>query len=164
MQREIGLQFAEDLRGTTETIFPVSRTQSVPNKKDCCPSTGMAEFLREYLPDEFMLTAKGRNVVRGYWHITPTRLASMSTEWKPMGTGCQEAIRLTWPAQTLWDDNYLILPISFSSCHQCIPVPIEGISYQAEIGWISDEGYFVSILTSNWSDCSKNFDRPFPRN
>jgi len=129
------------------------------SEKDAGVSSEMRAFLREYLADEFLLTPKNRDTLTAYWYITSECLAQASLARREAAEKPEEVIRLTWPAQSLFELNYQILPASFSSCQQRIHMPFRGLTYSAEIGWIDDEGDFVPVLRSNRSDCPKNFSR-----
>jgi len=142
--------------------IPKNRSQpTLALKSDYGASPEMRSFLREYLSDEFLLTPKNRDTLTGYWYITPEHLAEKVLQQRRPREKYSEAIRLSWTARSLFDLNYVILPASLASCQQRLHMPFRGLCYHADIGWIDDEGDFISILCSNPSDSPKNFSRDF---
>ena len=111
----------------------------------------MLSLLREYLQDEFILTVKNPHTLCGYWEITPDYFEAVSLK-KHKDLEYREAIRLSWPEKSMFDLNYTVIPVSFSAHHDCLPVPIPGLTYQAELGWIGEDGSFIPILVSNPSE------------
>jgi len=104
--------------------------------------------LREYFPDEFLLTAKNHKILACFWAISSNRLAEMMSE-RRADLKYQEIIRLTWSEQSLFDPNYKLLPTTFSSRREWISVPFPSASYRAELGWLGKDGGFISVLISN---------------
>lgn len=114
-------------------------------------SSEMRMILQEFLSDQCLLTTKNQHTLCCYWNITEGCKAKMILQML-IDEECREAIRLTWHARALFDVNYQILPVTFTSGHEYLDVPFAHQSYQAEIGWIRTEGEFISILTSNRSE------------
>ena len=108
-------------------------------------------ILREYLQDEFVLTARNKQTLCGYWEITEDHFDSMACKRKK-DLKYHETIRLSWPEQSMFDLNYTIHPVSFSSHHEYLPVPVPGLRYTAELGWLGEDGSFIPVLVSNRSE------------
>jgi hypothetical protein len=145
------------------SLKAIPKNESQPTlslKSEYGVSPEMRSFLREYLSDEFLLTPKNRETLTAYWYLTPERIAERALQ-KQQGKKYSDVIRLSWTARSLFDLNYVIVPASLTSCQQRLHMPFRGLSYCAEIGWIDDEGEFISVLCSNPSDCPKNFSRDF---
>ena len=70
----------------------------------------------------------------------------------------REALRLNWTSSDLFAPNFALLPVSLEARKGYLRVPHSGLSYQVEIGWVSDQGHFISILgRSNRSDAPESW-------
>ena len=65
---------------------------------------------------------------------------------------------MNWIASDLFAPNFALLPVSLDARKGYLRVPYSGLSYQVEIGWVSEQGHFISILgRSNRSDAPESW-------
>jgi hypothetical protein len=128
-----------------------SRPKSFPNT----PTAGESGFPEHvpalpegYLRDEFVLMTRDPALLFGYWEMTPGRVASKAAE-KRSDEEYAEVFRLSWPARTLFDLNFALLPVAFSDRRAYLQAPFPGLVYRAEIGWLGSRGNFIPVLASN---------------
>lgn len=151
---------------------PVSKTSKSPAKilrpKSFEPAGGgpeerthgfpenVPELPENYLRDRLVLMTQEPDYLFSYWEITPDQLTRKESE-KRKEEEYHEALRLNWPPRSLFDQGFLILPVSLSARRWYLQVPFPGLSYQVEIGWLSDKGEFISILGSNESETPESW-------
>ena len=104
-----------------------------------------------YRRNTFMLMTRNPHDLFAYWEFTPDRLASRKAQMRD-GQEYREVIRLCWPSHALFDVNFVFLPVSFDAGRSNLRVPHPGLSYWAEIGWLSSNGDFTPMLVSNESE------------
>jgi hypothetical protein len=105
------------------------------------------ELPESYGIDRVTLMVKDPDILFSYWELTPGLLAQKSGE-KHTGEEYREAIKLNWPARSLFDMNFALLPVSFGSRRWYLRAPIPGLVYNVELGWLSEAGHFISLLRS----------------
>ncbi len=106
------------------------------------------ELPKNYGRDKLVLMTQDPDYLFSYWEITPHQLMSKESE-KHKGEEYQEALKLNWPARSLFEENYALLPVSLDARRWYLRVPFPGLPYQVEIGWLGNRGHFISILGSN---------------
>jgi hypothetical protein len=117
---------------------------------------GAPELPETYGEDRLTLMVKDPDYLFAYWEITPERLAQAAKS-KRAGADYREAMRLNWDARGLFEANYALLPVSFSARRWYLRVPHSGLPYRLELGWLSDQGHFISLLDSNVSDSPESW-------
>lgn len=108
-------------------------------------SPGLPE---SYGRDRLVLMPKDPVTLFCYWEITPTLLCAKEAEKKPEER-YSEMMRLTWNAQALLEPNFVFLDVRFPARKWYYRVPEGERDYQVELGWLSEAGHFISVLTSN---------------
>ncbi len=109
-----------------------------------------------YGEDRLVLMAKDPEYLFAYWEVTP-ELQAEGRKAMLQGEEYREALRLNWNARDLFDANYLLLPVTHAARKWYMRVPFSGIAYHVEIGWLSNQGHFISLLTSNASDAPESW-------
>lgn len=95
-----------------------------------------------------MLMTQAPHWLFGYWEITAESLAAKEAE-QQSGEEYGEVLRLTWPQRSLFDRNFVFVPVSLAARRAYCRVPFPGIIYRAELGWLSSKGTFIALLDSN---------------
>jgi hypothetical protein len=115
------------------------------------------ELPESYGEDRLVLMTQDPEYLFTYWEITPEQRA-LSERAKRADEEYQEALRLNWTSADLFAPNFALLPVSLDARKGYLRVPFSGLSYQVEIGWVSNEGHFISILgRSNRSDAPESW-------
>jgi hypothetical protein len=117
---------------------------------------GAPELPENYGEDRLVLMTKDPEYLFAYWEITPGLMAEGEKAKHP-GSEYREAMRLNWAARDLFEPNYALLPVSLEARKWYLRVPRPGVSYQMELGWISDQGHFIALLGSNPSDAPESW-------
>jgi hypothetical protein len=120
-------------------------------------SAGVPELPESYGEDRLVLMTQDPEYLHAYWEITPVQYAA-SEAAKREGEEYREALRLNWVARDLFAPNFALLPVTLTARKAYLRVPYSGLSYQVEIGWVSEQGHFISILgRSNRSDAPESW-------
>ena len=109
-----------------------------------------------YGEDQVVLMTKDPEYLFAYWEITPAKMAHAEKN-KQKGEEYREAMRLNWAARDLFEKNFTVLPVSLAARKWYLRVPFSGLSYQIELGWLSEHGHFISLMTSNPSDAPESW-------
>jgi len=126
-------------------------------EKDFGFSADTPELPDSYGEDRLVLMTQDPEYLFTYWEITPRQLA-LGEQAKRADEEYREALRLNWTASDLFAPNFALLPVSLEARKGYLRVPYSGLSYQVEIGWVSDQGHFISILgRSNRSDAPESW-------
>ena len=120
------------------------------------------ELPEKYLRDRLVLMTQEPDTLFSYWEITPARLIVKEGE-KRKGEEYREVLKLNWAARSLFDENFVLIPVSLAARRWYLRVPFPGVSYQVEIGWLGSSGHFVSILESNESESPESWDETLRR-
>lgn len=115
------------------------------------------ELPAAYGEDRLVLMTRDPETLFAYWEITPARKREAEKAMR-RGEQYQEALRINWPARTIFENNFVIFPVTFTSRKWYVRVPFAGLSYHADIGWLGDRGHFVPMITSNLSDTPESWD------
>lgn len=120
-------------------------------------SAGVPELPEAYGEDRLVLMTRDPEYLHAYWEITPEQYA-LSEAAKRDDEEYREALRLNWVARDLFAPNFALLPVALEARKVYLRVPYSGLSYQVEIGWVSEQGHFISILgRSNRSDAPESW-------
>ena len=130
--------------------------EQIPAAKNHGFPEHIPELPENYLRDRLVLMTQEPDYLFSYWEITTSQLTRKSGE-KRKGEQYSEALKLNWPARSLFDQGFVILPVSLSARRWYLQVPFPGLSYQVEIGWLSSKGEFISILASNESEAPESW-------
>lgn len=130
--------------------------EQIPAAKNHGFPEHIPDLPENYLRDRLVLMTQEPDYLFSYWEITTAQLTRKSGE-KRKGEQYSEALKLNWPARSLFDQGFVILPVSLSARRWYLQVPFPGLSYQVEIGWLSDKGEFISILASNESEAPESW-------
>lgn len=141
-------------RETSGTHRPVSFPPRDVERPYGFPSA-TPELPVAYGVDRFVLMTRNPEFLFAYWEITPARQAA-SEQALRRGERYHEALRLTWPARDIFEQNFAMLSITFTARKWYLHVPFPGLSYQAELGWLGESGHFVPLLASNSSDAPES--------
>jgi hypothetical protein len=118
---------------------------------------GVPELPEAYGEDRLVLMTQDPEYLHAYWEITPEQYA-LTEAAKRDGEEYREALRLNWVARDLFAPNFALLPVALEARKAYLRVPYSGLSYQVEIGWVSEQGHFISILgRSNRSDAPESW-------
>ena len=130
------------LRPKSFALLPAEREYGFPPETPDLPVN--------FGQDKLVLMTQDPERLFCYWEITPGTLAARELDRHP-GEEYGEALRLNWPARSLFDSNFEIRPIDFSARHWYVSVPHPGLNYSVELGLLGNHGHFISILGSNKS-------------
>ena len=139
---------AQVLRPKSFEQIPAAKNHGFPEH--------IPELPENYLRDRLVLMTQEPDYLFSYWEITTAQLTRKSGE-KRKGEQYSDALKLNWPARSLFDQGFVILPVSLSARRWYLQVPFPGLSYQVEIGWLSSKGEFISILASNESEAPESW-------
>jgi hypothetical protein len=115
------------------------------------------ELPEAYGEDRLVLMTKDPEYLFAYWEITPERRA-LAERAKHEREEYREALRLTWTSADLLEDSFVLLPVSLDAKRWYLRVPFSGLSYHIEIGWLGEQGHFISVLgSSNPSDAPESW-------
>jgi hypothetical protein len=115
------------------------------------------ELPESYGEDRLVLMTKDPEYLFAYWEITPERRA-LAERAKHEREEYREALRLTWTSADLLEDSFVLLPVSLDAKRWYLRVPFSGLSYHVEIGWLGEQGHFISVLgSSNPSDAPESW-------
>jgi Domain of unknown function (DUF4912) len=87
-----------------------------------------------------------------YWELTPK---TVETGWheREHGHQYQEAMKLSWEPHGLFEPNYVFLPVEFTARKWYLTIPGDTTkSFRVEIGWLGENGHFISLLKSQSAD------------
>jgi hypothetical protein len=142
------------LRPKSFEQFPVVKEHGFPLEDP--------ELPQSYGRDRLVLMTQEPDILFSYWELTSPQLQKKGAE-KGRSGEYREALKLNWPAQSLFDPSFTLLPISFSARRWYIKVPFPGLVYQVEIGWLGSQGDFISILHSNASESPESWETSLQR-
>ncbi len=120
------------------------------------------ELPENYGRDRLVLMTQEPDILFSYWEITPSQLRIKESA-KRDGEGYREALKLNWPAQSLFEPNFAVIPVTFAARRWYLKVPFPGLLYQVEIGWLGRNGEFISILESNPSESPESWEATLQR-
>ncbi len=145
----------------SKTKRPKSFGQS-PAARDHGFPVDVPELPEKYLRDRLVLMTQEPDTLFSYWEITPARIVVKEGE-KHKGEEYREVMKLNWQARSLFDENFVLIPVSLAARRWYLRVPFPGLSYQVEIGWLGNSGHFISILDSNTSESPESWDETLRR-
>lgn len=117
------------------------------------------ELPESYGEDRLVLMTKDPEYLFAYWDVTPERLA-LAERAKRDNEDYREALRLTWTSADLLEDSFVLIPVALDAKRWYLRVPFSGLSYYVEIGWLGNQGHFISLLgSSNPSDAPESWSK-----
>lgn len=128
--------------------LPVQREFGFP---DVAP-----ELPGQYGQDKLVLMPKDPEYMFCYWELTPSLIDQKSTEKLPDGN-YRETLKINWESKSLFEPNFTFIPVFFWARKWYFGVPQVGQRYQVELGWLSDTGHFISIISSNLSELPESW-------
>jgi Domain of unknown function (DUF4912) len=120
----------------------------VPTEKSFGHPSETPEIPAAYGQDKLVIMPKDPEWLFTYWELTPK---TVETGWhqREHGHQYQEAMKLSWDPQGLFEPNYVFLPVEFTARKWYLTIPGDtSKSFQVEIGWLGENGHFISLLKS----------------
>lgn len=151
-QPELELEVAE-LSGTnkgkvTRRILRPKFFPDIATQKPFGHAHDTPDLPAAYGQDKLVLMAKDPEWLFTYWEMTP-ECVSKGWQERAHGHQYQEALKLSWQPQGLFEPNYVFLPVEFTARKWYVAIPGDAPrSYRVEIGWLGENGHFVSLLQS----------------
>ncbi len=130
----------------------------IPTQQNFGHNAGTPEIPESYGLDRLVILPKDPEWLFSYWELTPHR---MENAWKERlsENQYQEALKLTWQPQGLFEPNYVFLPVEFTARKWYLAVPGDtSRSYRLELGWLGENGHFVSLLQSEPTAMPENWN------
>lgn len=109
-----------------------------------------------YGQDKLVLMPKDPEYMFCYWELTPSLIEHKSLEKAPDGN-YRETLKINWESKSLFEPNFTFIPVFFWARKWYFGVPQVGQRYQVELGWLSDNGHFISIISSNLSELPESW-------
>ncbi len=146
----------EATKKAKSSVRPKSFAQSPASKKSGSVRElpGLPE---NYGRDKLVLMSKDPDQLFVHWEITPALLSAREGE-KRKGEEYREVFRLNWPARSLFDVNFAMLPASFVSRRWYLRIPYPGLTYRVDLGWLGNGGHFISVLGSNEAEAPESWE------
>jgi len=121
----------------------------MPTEKNFGHAQGTPPTPPAYGIDKLVLMPKDPEWLFTYWELTEDKKAS-AWEKRNKGRQYQEALKLSWESRDLFDPNFVFLPVEFKAGRWYLAIPGDASrSYRLELGWLGDDGKFISLLQSN---------------
>jgi Domain of unknown function (DUF4912) len=114
------------------------------------------ELPGHYSHPTLVLMPKDPEYMFCYWELTPTLVEEKGREKMP-GGNYRETLKINWESKSLFEPNFTFIPVFFWARKWYFGVPQVGQRYQVELGWLSDGGHFISILSSNLSELPESW-------
>jgi Domain of unknown function (DUF4912) len=139
-----------------EKIWRTKNFQQFPAQKDFGFPDVAPSLPNQYNEPKLVLMPKDPEYMFCYWEITPTLLVEREKE-KISNSNYRETLKINWEAKSLFEPNFTFIPVFFWAKKWYFGVPQVGQRYQVELGWLSDNGHFISILGSNLSELPESW-------
>ncbi len=136
--------------------------EQLPVQKDYGFPPNAPELPETYHRDRLVLMTKEPDFLFSYWEVTPELLAA-KTAAKRNGEQYHEVLKLTWPARSLFDVNFALLPVMFAARRWYLRAPFAGLNYQVDLGWLGSQGHFIVLLSSNETESPESWDATLGR-
>ncbi len=132
------------LRAKTFLQFETHRPFGFPDHTPDLP--------REYYQDKLVLMPKDPEWMFSYWELTSDLVERKSQEKRDATETYREVLKINWDSRDLFETNFTFIPVHFMERKWWFKVPDSGQTYQIELGWLSDNGHFISIIASEASE------------
>lgn len=159
--REAQVKVSRFENGELKLLRPKS-FQQLPVEKPFGFPDEIPELPENYHRDRLVLMSKEPEYLFSYWEITPELLAEKEME-KHDDEEYREVFKLNWPARSLFDLNFALLPISFASRRWYLRSPFPGLTFHADLGWLGNHGHFIPIISSNDAESPENWESTVQR-
>jgi hypothetical protein len=140
----------------TERLWRTKTFQQVPAQREFGFPDVAPELPGAYGQDKLVLMPKDPEYMFCYWELTPGLMEHKSLEKAPQGN-YRETLKINWESKSLFEPNFTFIPVFFWARKWYFGVPQVGQRYQVELGWLSDSGHFISIISSNLSELPESW-------
>jgi hypothetical protein len=141
---------------TRERIWRTKNFQQVPAQREFGFPDTAPELPGQYHQDKLVLMPKDPEYMFCYWELTPGLVEDKSREKVPDGN-YRETLKINWESRSLFEPNFTFIPVFFWARKWYFGVPQVGQRYQVELGWLSENGHFISIIRSNLSELPESW-------
>jgi hypothetical protein len=139
-----------------ERLWRTKTFQQVPVQREFGFPDVAPELPGGYGQDKLVLMPKDPEYMFCYWELTPTLIEQKSQE-KSADGNYRETLKINWESKSLFEPNFTFIPVFFWARKWYFGVPQVGQRYQVELGWLSDNGHFISIISSNLSELPESW-------
>jgi hypothetical protein len=139
-----------------ERIWRTKTFQQLPVQREFGFPDIAPELPGAYGEDKLVLMPKDPEYMFCYWELTPSLIEHKSLEKTPDGN-YRETLKINWESKSLFEPNFTFIPVFFWARKWYFGVPQVGQRYQVELGWLSDNGHFISIISSNLSELPESW-------
>lgn len=141
---------------TKERIWRTKSFQQHPAQRDFGFPDVAPELPGQYSQPKLVLMPKDPEYMFCYWELTPDLVEEKTREKLPNGS-YRETLKINWESKSLFEPNFTFIPVFFWARKWYFGVPQVGQRYQVELGWLSDSGHFISIISSNLSELPESW-------
>jgi hypothetical protein len=141
---------------TKERIWRTKNFQQYAAQKEFGFPDLAPELPGHYNQPALVLMPKDPEYMFCYWELTSNLVEEKSREKLP-GSNYRETLKINWESKSLFEPNFTFIPVFFWARKWYFGVPQVGQRYQVELGWLSEGGHFISILSSNLSELPESW-------
>jgi hypothetical protein len=141
---------------TKEKIWRTKNFQQLPAQSEIGFPDQTPELPNLYSESKLVLMPKDPDYMFSYWELTPELIAEKAKD-KAQNGNYRETLKINWESKSLFEPNFTFIPVFFWARKWYFGVPQVGQRYQVELGWLSDNGHFISILPSNLSELPESW-------
>ena len=141
---------------TKERIWRTKNFQQHPAQREFGFPDVAPELPGAYSEPKLVLMPKDPEYMFCYWELTPSLVELKEREKQPNGS-YRETLKINWESKSLFEPNFTFIPVFFWARKWYFGVPQVGQRYQVELGWLSDSGHFISIISSNLSELPESW-------